>query len=111
MQISAKSKKHPEPINIEYAMPEKLADLVKSFGEAVVESAARGSLVITIQAAMRRLLEKGKSAKEIQDQLATWKPGVREVSKASAFEKATSQIGKLSPEERKALMDKLKQMG
>jgi len=110
MQISAKTKNHPEPVTIEYDLPETLADLNAKFGEKVVESAAKGSLVITVQAAMRRLIEKGKDATEIAEAMATFTPSAREVSKASAFDKAAAQIGKLSPEERKALLEKLNAM-
>ena len=110
MQISAKTKKNPDVVTIEYDLPETLADLISKFGEKVVESAAKGSLVITVQAAMRRMIEKGKNTQEIQDAMATFTPSAREVSKASAFDKASAQIGKLSPEERRALVEKLQAM-
>jgi hypothetical protein len=36
-----------------------------------------------------------------------WKPGVRAVAKANAFEKATAAVSKLSAEERRQLLAEL----
>jgi len=42
--------------------------------------------------------------------VAAWKPDVRSIVKQSAFEKAASSLDKLSPEERKQLLAKLRAM-
>lgn len=107
MKVSAKTKEKPNPVTVEYNVPEKLADLVKAFGEDVVTAHAKGSIVIGLQAFMRRHIDKNKSATEIQVAVKDWKPGVRDAVKMTAFEKAASSIDKLSPQERQELLKRL----
>lgn len=109
MKISAKTKKHPTPIEAQYPALDvtDTAGLEKAFGAEVVFNAAKSAIVISAQAFMRRHIEKGADAKKVQEELTKWKPDVRSVVKQSAFEKVTSNIGKLSPEERKALLAEL----
>ncbi len=118
MKVSAKTGKDGKPITVEVNIPATLAEKVKSYGEEVVNAAAEDSLVITVQALMRRLMAgkkdkegkvvtPGKNQAEIQAAVNAWKPDVRSVVRQSAFEKATSSIDKLTPEERKALLAKL----
>lgn len=120
MKISAKSGKLA-PVTVEVNIPATLADKVKLYSEDVVNSAAQDSLVISVQALMRRhmtdkvdktgkVVAKAKSAAEVQTLVTAWKPDVRSVVRQSAFEKASSSLDKLSPEERKALLAKLQQL-
>ncbi len=109
MEVSAKTKKHPTPVKININLPEKLEEQRKLFGDEVVAAHSHGSIVISAQAAMRRLIEKGKSAQEIQAALKDWKPGVRDAVKVSAFDKASSAIEKLSEQERADLLKRLTQ--
>ena len=107
MKVSAKTKEKPTPLSVDYPLlnPDaKLAELVKNFGEDVCAAAAKGAIVISLQAFMRRLIEKGKNAAELQAEVSKWKPDTRSVVRQSAFEKATSVLDKLSPEERKKLL-------
>jgi len=108
MEISAKTKEMTAAVTIEYDMPTTLDGLVEKFGADVVGSAAQGALIISLQAAMRRMIEKEKPQAEIQSTLAGWRPDVRSVVKQTAFEKVTSSLDKLSPDERKSLLAKLK---
>lgn len=94
-------------VTVEYNVPETLPELAKVFGDDVVASAARGAIIISLQAFIRRHIEKGTKSEEIQKEVNSWKPDVRTVVKQSAFEKATSALDKLSPDERKALLAKL----
>lgn len=110
MEVSAKTKKHPTPVKVNYTLPEKCADLVKAYGEDVVGAAARGAIVISLQAFMRRHIEKGSTQVAIQDSVSKWRPDVRTIVAQSAFEKASSSLDKLSPEERKALLARLQQL-
>ena len=107
MKISAKTKDKPQPVTVEYNIPEKLADLAKAFGDDIVATAARGAIVISLQAFIRRHIDKGTNPADIQKEVAAWKPDVRTVTKQSAFEKAAGALEKLTPEERKALLAKL----
>lgn len=107
MKVSAKTKEKPTPVTIEVAIPDGTDALVKAYGTEVVGTAAKGAIVISLQAFMRRMIEKGKTAAEIQEAAKTWKPDVRSVVKQSAFEKATASLDKLSPQERAELLKKL----
>ena len=107
MKVSAKTKNHPDPITVEFTLPETLADLAKKFGEDVVATAAKCSFIISLQAFLRRHLEKGTSLADVQKEVNAWRPDVRTISKQTAFEKAASTLDKLTPEERKALIAKL----
>lgn len=106
------------PVSAEANIPETLPELVKLYGEDVVAGAAIDALVISAQALMRRMMvpkydKEGKqtaaasSAAEIQAAVAAWRPDVKTVVRQTAFERATSSIDKLTPEERKALLAKL----
>ena len=104
--ISAKTKDHPESVTVNYDMPETLEGLVEKFGAEAIANAARDSLVISIQALLRRHIEKPQE--ELQALADAWVPGQRQAPVAkSAFEKATSNITKLSPEERAELLRRL----
>lgn len=106
MEISFKTKDHPESRKVEYSMPESLAALVDKFGEEYVYGAATGATVISLQALCRRHIE--KSDAEIQDIVTNWSPGVRSPAVAkSAFEKAAGALSKLSSEERAELLARL----
>lgn len=108
--ISAKTKEHPESVSVEYDLPETVEGLVEKFGAEAVAAAAKDSLVISIQALLRRNIE--KSADELQTLANEWKPGVRSPAvQKSAFEKAAQQVGKMSEEERQELLRRLQAAG
>ena len=94
-------------VTVEYNVPDKLADLSKAFGDDVVAAAAKGAIVISLQAFMRRHIEKGTAAAAIQTAVNDWKPDVRSIVKQTAFEKAASTLDKLTPAERAELLKKL----
>jgi hypothetical protein len=110
MKISAKTKEKPDPITVEYDIPNTLTDLSKVFGEEVVAKAAQGAIVISLQAFMRRHIDKNTPLPDIQKEVTGWKPDVRSVTRQTAFEKATSSLDKLTPEERTALLGRLQAM-
>ncbi len=104
--ISAKTKEHPETVSVEYDMPENLDGLTEKFGADAVASAAKDSLVISIQALLRRHIDKPQD--ELQAIVTDWKPGVRAPAvQKSAFEKATGALSKLSADERAELLRRL----
>lgn len=111
MQVSAKTKEKPTPVTVDYpTLTEKasVAELVQHFGEEVVAASARGAIVISLQAFMRRHIDKGADQAAIQAAVQNWKPDVRTIVKQTAFEKAASSIDKLSPQERAELLKKLR---
>ena len=108
-----------QSVSCDVNIPEDLQQLIDTFGETVVAAAAVDSIVISAQAQMRRYMtpavnkagqvtRAAQSASEIQTHMATWKPDAKSVTRQSAFEKASSTLDKLSPDERKALLEKLK---
>lgn len=112
MQISAQKKDGSNKVTVEYPIAENLQDLVAQFGEAVVFSNAVDSIVIGVQALVRRHAvgtEKtpGKSQEEIQALVSAYKPGVGTVRK-SPVEKIGNLIGTLTPEQKAALLKQLK---
>ena len=94
----------------QFNLPGDLAGLQKAYGDPVVYAHAKGSIIISLQAAMRRMIEAGKSAGDIQTAVAAFKPDVRTAVKQSAFEKATGAIKSLSAEERSNLLKQLQAM-
>jgi hypothetical protein len=106
MDISAKTKEHPEVVTAQYDLPESLEGLVEKFGAETVASNARGAIVISIQAFMRRHIDKPLA--ELQEIVTAWRPDTRTPAvKKTAFERASSALGSLSAEERAELLKKL----
>ncbi len=82
------------------------SQLNANFTEKVVVAHAKSSITVALQSFLRGLIKASKTAKEIQDAVNEWKPGMRTPGK-SKLEKAEDYLGKLSAEERKALLKKL----
>lgn len=112
MQISAQKKDGSNKVTVNYNIGSTLAELVAQFGEAVVASAAIDSIVIGVQALVRRHAagtEKtpGKSQEEIQKIVDGYKPGVGATRK-SPVDKVASLVSQMSAEDRAALLRQLK---
>ena len=106
MDVSAKTKEHPEVVTVSYDIPDSLADLTAKFGECVVASNAKGAIVISLQAFIRRHIDKPKD--ELNKLVAEWKPDTRTTGpKKSALEKATEALSGLSAEQRAELLKQL----
>lgn len=104
--INAKTKTHPESVSVEYELPETLDGLVEKFGAEVVASAAQDAFTISIQALMRRNIE--KTGEELQEIVDAWVPGVRQAGvRKTPFEKATAALKGMSDEERAELLRRL----
>ena len=107
MEISFKTKEHPESRKVNFDMPADLDALVAKFGAESVYAAATGAYVISLQALARRHIEKDDA--EIQGIVDAWNPNERSPAvKQTAFEKATSALSKLSAEEKAELLAKLR---
>lgn len=111
MLISAK-KTGGEAVTVEYDIPEHLHGLTEKFGKDVVYSKAVDSIVIDVQALVRRHLTgtdkvPPKSAAEIQAIVDAYVPGAGAVRK-SPVEKAAAALANLSPEDRAAVLKSLK---
>lgn len=106
MDITFKTKEHPESKTVQVDIPETLEGLVAKFGEESVVSNARGSYVISAQAFGRRHIEKEQA--ELQGLFDNWNPNERAPAvKASPLERAQSALKNLSAEERAELLARL----
>lgn len=118
MQISARLSDWPKEqpaVTCDYkAMTENptLEELIEAFGKDVVASKAVDSIVIDVQALMRRQLrakeEKDRTPEAIQAKLDGYKPSASTNVRRSASDRAEELIGKMSAEEKEALIAKLR---
>jgi hypothetical protein len=98
------------PVEVEIELADNLQELIGQFGDEVVFSHAKRSVIIALQGYMRSLMdqgrEKGQSAAEIASSITeavrTWKPSQKKAPR-SASEKARDLLSRLSPAERAAL--------
>ena len=74
--VEITAKKNDRAVTISYDFGENLQEMAEKFGENVVYTNARKSFIITAQAAIRRMIEAGRSDEEIQQKMSLWKPGV-----------------------------------
>ena len=118
MEIKAKRKDDAKVITVNYNFPGTVEELIAKFGKEVVYGKAMDSLVIDVQALVRRhmqdtldkdgkVTQKAKTQEEIQKLVSAWIPGVGAVRRSPA-EKIGSLIGQMTPEEKKALLEQLK---
>lgn len=99
-----------EVFEVKYDIPANVAEALDRFGEEIVYSRFRGSLVIDLQSFMRRQIEKdGADSATVQEAASSWKPGVRAAGKTTA-EKLSVLLGKLTPEERAEALAELQDL-
>jgi hypothetical protein len=87
---------------------DSVATMVEWAGEEQVKSAAIDSWTITLQSAMRRWMEAGKSQEEIQTLANEWKPGVTVRGAVDPIQSTLGKFAKMSTEEQEAFMEALK---
>lgn len=104
--IKATKRDADKVVEVEYDMPETVEALVEKFGEDAVASAAADSFTISIQALIRRHIDKEQN--EIEELVQNWRPGVRQPGvKKSPLEKAKAALSQMSAEDRAALLAQL----
>lgn len=114
MKVSAKTKEHPTPIEVEYDFAEGkgLKGLVDKFGEEVVYSRALSSLVIDLQALIRRHREKKDfDPKKLAEAVKAWKPTTVTTQRKPMVERLKDDVTKLTPEQRAELLKALQAGG
>lgn len=84
-----------------------LDGLVAQFGKETVYANAFAQLIVSFQAAVRRLAENGKSDEEITTIMSTWKPGDKLGVGGDPIQKTLASFGNLSPEQKADLLQKL----
>lgn len=114
MEITFKTKEHPEAKTVSWDLPvseeagpeANLQALVAKFGAESVVSNALANYVIGAQAFGRRHINKPDA--ELQELFASYDPNTRSaISKKSPFERAMASLGSLSAEEKAALLEAL----
>lgn len=103
------------PVEVDYNFGETgdVAGIVKLFGEEIVKAHVVSSFTVALQgfvrSRMKAYLDKNEAVdvKAIQKAVSEWKPGLRVPGKSKA-EKIKDEFGKMSPEERAALLAALK---
>jgi len=98
--------KDSDPITVEYDFGADLKDASALFGVDVVFSNFISSAKIALQDVVRAGIKAKKDAKTIQKDVDAFKLGVKRRSKTKA-EKLATEMGKLTPEERKVLLASL----
>ena len=120
MEIKARLKDSKDVFAASYNFGENLDELVAQVGGDVVYNKAIDSLVIDCQSNMRRIIKAGlepkkgaavKSVQEIASEIANWagqwKPSAVTGIRKSAPEKVQDLIGRMSAEEKAALLKQL----
>lgn len=82
-------------------------EAISKFGGEVVFSNFKRSAVITAQAAIRRLLEAGKTQAEIEETMKAWAPGVSLERTIDPVKALQNKFATMSKEEQEALIQKL----
>jgi hypothetical protein len=106
------------PVEVDFDIAENLSELTEQFGDEIVFSHAKRSVIIALQGYMRSLMdqqrEKGADAATIAativDQVRGWKPSQKKAPKTTA-EKARDLLTRLSPAERAALVKEFRATG
>lgn len=107
-EVTAKNGQEAKATTVKFAIAENLTELSEQFGEEVVFSHAKRSVVIAMQTTIRTMLEGGKSQDEIQAAITDWKPGLKKPAK-SPMEKVRDEIARMSPEDKKRIMKELRE--
>lgn len=111
IQISANDSKSGRTVVADFTLGENLNELIEQFGEEVVFSSAKSSIVIDVQAVMRRQMRSEVPDEQIAAYVANWRPGVKAARVAvDPFRAALMNFTKKSPEEQKAFLEELREL-
>lgn len=110
MKVTAQRGTEP-PVEVDFEMSDNMTELVAQFGEEIVFSHARRSIVIALQGYMRSLMDQGREkgedpaaiANSIVEAVKTWKPSQKKAPR-TVQEKARDILSKLSPADRAQLL-------
>ena len=116
--VSAKLKDSDRVVTVQYDFGTNLEAATKLFGQDVVFSRFLSAAVIDLQSLIRshmktRINKKGevigepKSDEEIAALVASWKPGVKQVVRKSAVEKAKDALSQMSAEQKAEFLKQL----
>lgn len=95
-------------VSATYDFGSSLDEAVEKFTENVVFGVFIDQAVIRLQALLRRAIEDELTQKEIEEKVANWKMTVGGRERKSAAEKVTDLLGKMTDDQRKALLAQLR---
>lgn len=107
-EVSAKNGQEAKSANATFQIAENLNELSQQFGDEVVFSHAKRSIIIALQTTMRAAIEANKSDEELQAIVNEWKPGLKKPAK-SPLDKVRDEIGRMSPEDKKRILKELRE--
>jgi hypothetical protein len=108
-EVQAKNGKAGGEGSAQAQIGESIEELSDQFGEEVVYSHARRSIVVAMQTFIRNQVETGKPQSEIAASLKDWKPTLKKSAK-SPVDKAREEFAKMSPEDRKRFLKEAREM-
>ena len=114
MEVGAKAPKVGKTFSGTIEIPETAQGMIEAYGDAAVKDNAWANFKITIQSAIRRMLEADKSDDEIQTTVSAMKMGVSlpraggGMTVTTAKNKLLGAWSEMTDEERKAFMTALK---
>lgn len=106
LEVSAK-KEGFEEVTVQFDFGKNLAELTEKFGEDVVFTNARANMKITLQGVIRRYIAAGKTADEIAEVCANWKPGMQMERTVDPIAAARKAMANMDEDARKAFIEKL----
>jgi len=111
--VSAKVQDSDRVVTVSYDFGKTLQDSISMFGEDVVHSRFVAAAVIDLQSLIRRGIRPDKEGntktdEQIAAMAASWKPGVKQISRKSPQDKIKDAFSGLSDEQRKELLAQLK---
>ena len=108
-EVSAKSPKLKRETAIVVNFGETAEESIQMYGAEAVNSNAWANARVTIQAAIRRMHEAGKSDEEIQEALGDWKMGVAvSGGRVDPIAASLAKFKTMSHEEQSEYLDKLR---
>jgi hypothetical protein len=107
IEVKAQRGENGPTVTANYDVGDSVAELITQFGEEVIYSHVRRSLVIALQAYMRAQLDAEKTPETIIESVKEWKPGLRKAAK-SPMERAREEIARMSPADRQALAKEIR---
>lgn len=106
IEVSAK-KEGFEEVTIQFDFGKNLQELTEKFGEEVVFTNARANMKITLQGVIRRYIAAGKTAAEIAEVCANWKPGMQMERTVDPISAARKAMANMDEDAKKAFIEKL----
>lgn len=107
MEVKAKIPELSKEVSVEYDFGSNLDEASEKFGPETVYEGFLAEAVISLQSIIRAAARAGKTDEETNTIVADWKPGVSRRGKADPVAGLMAKFGKMTPEQQKALIDKL----